>query len=343
MTRKENEKPKPSAVSRIDYIDFLKTIGLGGIIAAHSGSPGWVIMLRCFDVPLMVILSAILGIMSYRRKNGSPSARKDYYLSRVKRLIIPTWLFLILYFLYELIADGSIHPFRYYLNSFLLTNYGIDYVWIMLIYLYGALMIPFFSRLKLSIRVYLGLALLYTLYEIAFGLKLGTGSGILRSTFYYIIPYGMLTFLGCRFGSQSHKTHLAIAATGLAVFAAMAIYYRLTTGSFLSVQTAKYPPRLYFLAYGTGCSFTLLSFCERFRLKVYSHPWIRFISAHSLWIYLWHILVLDIYKKLHLPGIWYVKWFVVFLASIGIVLLVNKILDKMNAGKDHFLLSFFRG
>ena len=49
------------AVSRIGYIDFLKVIGLAGIVAAHTGPPGWVIMLRCFDVPLMVILSAMLG------------------------------------------------------------------------------------------------------------------------------------------------------------------------------------------------------------------------------------------------------------------------------------------
>ena len=40
---------------RINYIDFLKFIGLTGIFAAHVGSPKWLMMLRNFDVPFMVI------------------------------------------------------------------------------------------------------------------------------------------------------------------------------------------------------------------------------------------------------------------------------------------------
>jgi len=64
--------------TRINYIDFLKVIGLAGIIAAHTGPPGWVIMLRCFDVPLMVIVSAMLGERSYRRRAEAGKPLKDY-------------------------------------------------------------------------------------------------------------------------------------------------------------------------------------------------------------------------------------------------------------------------
>ena len=53
--------------SRIAYIDFLKFVGLTGIIIAHVGSPDWMMMARSFDVPLMVILSSILGVNSYKK------------------------------------------------------------------------------------------------------------------------------------------------------------------------------------------------------------------------------------------------------------------------------------
>lgn len=55
------EFSKINRQTRMGYIDFLKFIGLTGIIIAHVGSPDWLMMLRNFDVPFMVILSSILG------------------------------------------------------------------------------------------------------------------------------------------------------------------------------------------------------------------------------------------------------------------------------------------
>ena len=51
------------------YIDFLKTLGLFCIILAHVNAPGFVMQLRNFDVPLMVILSGMLAATSNRVKN----------------------------------------------------------------------------------------------------------------------------------------------------------------------------------------------------------------------------------------------------------------------------------
>ena len=53
--------------NRIEYIDFLKFIGLTGIIIAHVGSPNWIMMLRSFDVPLMVIISSFLASYSIKK------------------------------------------------------------------------------------------------------------------------------------------------------------------------------------------------------------------------------------------------------------------------------------
>ncbi len=332
------------AMHRIDYIDFLKCIGLASIIVAHTGPPGWVIMLRCFDVPLMVIFSAMLGVRSYRRRAEAGKSLTEYYLSRVKRLVFPTWFFLIFFFLFEFLAEGTVHSFRYYAASFLLTQFGIDYVWIILVYLYSAFMIPFFFRLGKGKWIWIYVFIAYFLYELAYHLGIGTGNRLMMTTFYCFIPYGMgLTYLGCTANQMSHREHEWLAVITLIVFAGMAVYYRVTQGMLLSVQVAKYPARFYYLSYGIGCSFLLLSFCEKVHLRIYGHPWIRFISAHSLWIYLWHILVLEIYRLFHLPDNWMIKWVIVFTCSILFTFLINRAVDVMEKRQSLSWLWIFRG
>ena len=332
------------AVSRIGYIDFLKVIGLAGIVAAHTGPPGWVIMLRCFDVPLMVILSAMLGERAYSRRLEAGKPLQGYYLCRVKRLVFPTWVFLAFYFLIRFLAGGEARSFRYYAASFLLTQYGIKYVWVILIYLYSALMIPFFCRFGQMRWIWAGVAAAYALYELAYHLKIGTDSKLLMSTFYDFVPYAIgLTYLGVSANRLSRQKHLWVAAGALAVFTGMAVYYHLTQGSFQSVQNAKYPARLYYLSYGVGCSFALLAFCETVRLRLYESRLVRFISSHSLWLYLWHILVLDVYSVLRFPENWVLKWLTVFTASVLIVYLINLGLDAVEKRKRLKWLWVLRG
>ena len=330
--------------TRINYIDFLKVIGLAGIIAAHTGPPGWVIMLRCFDVPLMVIVSAMLGERSYRRRAEAGKPLKDYYLSRVKRLVLPTWIILVFYFLIRFLLEGEARSFRYYAASFLLTQYGIKYVWVILIYLYSALMIPFFCRFGQMRWIWAGVAAAYALYELAYHLKIGTDSKLLMSTFYDFVPYAIgLTYLGVSANRLSWQKHLWVAAGALAVFTGMAVYYRLTQGVFQSVQNAKYPARLYYLSYGVGCSFTLLAFCETVHLRLYESRLVRFISSHSLWLYLWHILVLDVYSFLRFPENWVIKWLTVFAVSVLIVFLVNRGVDAIEKRRRLKWLWLLRG
>lgn len=328
--------------NRINYIDFLKFVGLTCIITAHVGSPNWVMMLRSFDVPLMVILSAILAEQSYRRFEENSLQVKDYYFSRIKRLVLPTWIFLLLYFVLRFIAKGELLEVKYYIASFSLTRYGIGYVWIILIYFYSALLVPLFSKLKLSIKCVIGIIIVYVLYEIIYYLKIGVNYYFLDTTVYYIIPYGILTYLGCNYCQMRERTKYLIAIVSFFSFSVLFVYYWITSGSPQLVSIAKYPPRMYYLGYGITCSFGLLLLCERCNFKVFDKFLIRYISMHSMWIYLWHILVLDLYRFLKLPEIWYIKLFVVYGISIVIVLVVNKCLDLINRKQKMGFIKYLR-
>ena len=339
-----NLSKKP--VNRINYIDFLKFIGLTGIIIAHVGAPSWVMMLRSFDVPFMVIISSILASKSFSKYEKSHSSIIHYYVTRAKRLVLPTWLFLLLYFLLMYITTKKAESIKYYIASFGLTRYGIGYVWIILIYLYSAMLIPLFARIKLSIKGIVIVSVTYIIYEIAY-YKIGLSDGILKNfidtTFYYIIPYGVLTYLGYNYSSMKKKTKCIIVLISLIVFTSLAIYYYISMGKLQLVEIAKYPPRIYYLSYGIACSFVLLLLCEKYDNKIYCNKIMRFISTHSLWIYLWHILVLFVYDKLKLSNVWFVKLIIVYTISIIVVIVVNKFLDLLEKSHKVSFLKYLRG
>ena len=329
---------------RFNYIDFLKFLGLTGIITAHVGCPDAVKMLRSWDVPLMVIVSAFLGGGSYDRFLGKGGNGVGYAVKRFKRLVIPTWILLLIYFLGRFASSGTPEATSKYLYSFGLTRYGIGYVWIILIYLYSALLIPVFKRIPFNRRSVCAVLVIYAVYEFCCHHAVGMSSRLIETTFYYIVPYGALTFLGYHYGRMDGKGRKLIIGTSLIIFLVMMVYYRLRTGAFQLVQIAKYPPRLYYLSYGIFCSFAMMEICGRKKLLIYECPPVRYISKHSLWIYLWHIIVLDLYVIIGLPEVWYIKLVVVYSASVFTVWLVNRILDLLERKRGSIgILEYFRG
>ena len=66
------------------------------------------------------------------------------------------------------------------------------------------------------------------------------------------------------------------------------------------------------------------------------------MSQHSMWIYLWHILVLTVYEKLQMVEIWYLELLIVYAVSISIVFIVNVFLDKIEIKKRYGWVKYLR-
>lgn len=110
---------------RIKKIDILKTIGLICIILAHVNPPNIIFQLRNFDVILMIMISASLFFdkkFEFNRKNY-----KEYLAKRVKRLLLPTWLFLSIFFIISKLFSLSNYNFEIILDSYILND-GIGFV-----------------------------------------------------------------------------------------------------------------------------------------------------------------------------------------------------------------------
>lgn len=305
-------------------IDLLKLIGLSCIILAHVNPPNKIFMLRNFDVTLMVFISAYLSNKSVKKYPGIRGTF-NYYWSRAKRLILPTWFFLLMYFAFIAIAFENVYSMRYYIYSFALTGNGIGYVWVILVYFFVALLAPLYGKYKGGLVFPVVVLITYILFEIACYYKIGTSS-VAGATAIKIIPYGAVAFLGANYDRYSKKTKGVFAGLFGIIFFAFVVYLFKKTGWFVNVQEYKYPPRLYYLSFGLCATFTLFLLCDYLPKGLYDNAFVRFISVNSLTIYLWHILVLELYERMNLTSKWYLKYAIVYLITLLLVFAYRKLI-----------------
>lgn len=149
---------------RDDSIDILRFIGISMIILVHCGAPGWLTQLRCFDVPLMFFVSGLA--CSGKEISNYPG----YIFKRAKRLLVPTWGFLLVFFALLvgalLLLHKELPANNYFIESFAMTG-GIGYVWIMRIFLLVAMVTPLLIRI--NSKVYNDNSLIMCLLGILWG------------------------------------------------------------------------------------------------------------------------------------------------------------------------------
>ncbi len=302
---------------RDERIDLLRFIGLAMVILAHVYPPMWVAQLRNFDVPLMVLVSALSFSASVKQESYG-----QYVWARVKRLVFPVWLFLTLYFAVQwAFAYPHVLPDAdKILRSYTMID-GIGYVWVIRVFLLVALLAPFIYRFHQrtpeNSQYFRVLVLWYLAYEVAVNMILPEISGIsrtiLRNTLFDAVPFALLFALGLRIPAMTKSEQLRFFTLFSAVFLLLAGWFFWQQGSFQRTQSFKYPPQHYYLAYALMCAFLLWLLAEpvlrglrRSRLIGF----VLFAGSNSIWIYLWHIFFLQIIELS-----WGPKYLLVFACS----------------------------
>ena len=306
----------PSTIpAREPAIDALRALALCTIVLAHSGVTGWLSNLRAFDVPCMAVISAMSFSLSRAAKCCSAGCIKDiwaYVLSRVRRLLVPTYCFFCVFFavvaLVQTLAGTDLPDFRRVtwsrvIEAFLL---GGGLAWIMRVYVLLAVANPFIAKFSGVLRrhaLYLGVAALcmpFQLLALHFAPPESASSllgELYRGGFLYLTGYGSIALLGYRHGSLSRRLRflvVGIIAAGLALF--------WSQNGFLPFQDFKYAPHPYYLAYGVATTFALY---EAFSLPalhaVATNRFVVWVSRNSLWIFLWHLLSVELLADFGLP------------------------------------------
>lgn len=290
-------------------LDSLRAIGLLLIILAHVNPPSLIFQLRNFDVPLMVLVSGIVfGISS-----GANKSYLVYLVSRIRRLVFPTWIFLsiffIFYFLWSLTAD---HDFPYSIptitSSYTLIS-GIGYVWIIRVFLLVALVLPFLLKLTRKFNsdgaYLLFLFLVYIIYEFLYYFypaKLIASQHpladlLIQNIIFYLLPFGAVAGLGLVIPKMKRRNLIILIAGFFVLFVLLAV-----TNNFAFTQNYKYPPRIYYLSYALFGSllFYMLSKIGTF-VSLLNNKVLLFLGKYSLWIFLWHLLFINIWSLVKKP------------------------------------------
>ena len=126
-------------------IDNVRAIAMICIVLAHSGAPLLVNNFRSFDVITLVFLSSI--VININRIYDFASYKLSV-IKRMKRLFIPTGIFIVLmtivqFITYRIVGRNELLTLKTVINSFLLCENSIGYVWIMKVYFINFVIAPF--------------------------------------------------------------------------------------------------------------------------------------------------------------------------------------------------------
>lgn len=321
-------------------IDVLKFIGLIGLIASHTFTNNVILQIRSFDVNLLVIISAYLADKNQSNENIS---YYGYCKKRVKRLLFPTWIFITIYLIINAGFKFQEYSVVQILRSYLLLNNSIGYVWIIYVYLICAMVMPFLRKIKTD-KLYtkviyiVGIVIYLCLTRI-------TNNYWFQLIVLYPIIYSLISFTGIFLSRNEKRFSLLIMIVGIIIFSAYAIMLYKSTGKFIVTGEYKYPPKLYYLSYSLSISiflFGLKNKLLRLADAIKITRLISFISKHSLWLYLWHILALQIVAKIGFNSI--LSFLGVMIISIFLITIQEIVVHKLeNKNIDNKILSIFKG
>lgn len=291
--------------TREHRFDILRALGLFAVILAHVGPPAAVFQLRNFDVPLLFLISGSV----YPLSTASNLSYWRYLFHRISRLIIPTWIFLTIFYLFEFYCTRSYgQPFPYprdtMISSFYLFS-DLDYFWVIRVFILLAALTPIIYKIRqnLGTRRYLAfLIFCYVMYELAVYFYPGSSfstnpsiTKIFQEIIFLVIPYACVAGFGMHLKNFSKKQLLATTILFFLVFVALMFHYRSPSNNWLQTQAFKYPPRLYYLSFALFAG-SALYFLSQFNLFLpLLKKILRFIGSNTLWIYLWHILLLNLW------------------------------------------------
>lgn len=295
---------------RIDSIDVLRFIAILGIIIIHCDPECFFVrQLRNFDVPLMVFLAGVSYGMSFKKRKSSYG---DYIWKRFKRMVLPTWIFLLLMTLVTILTTKSLPEEEWLISTFSLTTRN-WYVWIIRVLFIMAvvapLTIPYIEK-SFTVRKYwkIGIVALIVLE-----LMPHSPEGLPLYLVLEFIPFFLIFVLGCEVNHFSKKQLLFMAAFSFVVYLIYAVVLYVNQLQLVNTQIDKYPPRIYYISYSLACISILwvlkdkiVALCDKIKVtKLFC-----FIGSHTLWVYFWHIAILHI--MFHITDSFWLRFIVVF-------------------------------
>lgn len=307
-------------------------IGLICLISVHTSPPDWIKEFRSFDVPLMVFISAMCFKMPY-------GGYVDYIIKRFKRIYIPVLVFLTIFFsffcvIYKLVGKPYFDISQVAGSYLLLNRPSIGYVWIMRVFLICAVLLPLLKRYLYKIntsKFIILITIILIVQELLVSLNPYIKNPFFNMLYSSLVPYtvGYTPFLilGLNIRQFSLKSRW-ILILSIIFFTVFILWINKTSRFYPSHY--KYPPTGIFITYGLiGCILLYMS-KPLISLKITGSRIVMYFGKNSMWLYLWHIFVLQFANTIKGNELFLVRFLVVICASVFCQLIFSKFIHNIS-------------
>lgn len=315
-------------MKRLDFIDDIRGIAIFATVLIHTNVyflnnkiAYSLIELAQFAVVAFIFCSSYLYFL--KDKVESLSLFWSHLLKRLRRLIIPYYLFITVYFLFVYLnAPQKLTP-RYIFQNLTLTG-GLDFNWLVLLFIQLAVLMPLFSFLR---RRYMKILYLYVFVAVISSILFlkYTPHPLYRSIMW--LPWSLIVIYTMYFEKIRKNTILfwGLTASFFIIFLMTRQFVLIPLGHFLRMYDNKYPPNIYHLSYCLA-GLNILFFLSQKGLFTKVRRYIHFLSKYSYEIYFLHILVIFV-----LTVFFHFKfnWVTFFVAVLGITSVVQWGMSKL--------------
>lgn len=265
-------------------------------------------------------------------------------------MVVPVYIFLTLYFV---LAMGLKYfsginlgiTSEHIIGSYTLMG-GIGYVWIIRVFLLIALLTPFLMKIEQrlgDLALIIFITVLSLLLTLAVDLGIGINNVFVNTMLYYAVGYSVPFIVGLRI-MRTDITHfkrlLLLVATIMVLFCVIRTTQTGIT-SLLNIQGSKYPPQAYFLFYGLLMSLVCYAICFYTKIGKYTNAICRFIGSNTIWIYLYHIPLVQITKILSLH--WSLRYVISYVLAVAICYVQVYIIEKLRKYNDRKIYKYLQG
>ncbi len=321
---------------RFVAIDFLRAVGILGVIATHVFSYNLINPLNTFIwnylhfvITSFIFCSGYVMYVAYKEKVDTVGKTVSWYKKRLVRLLQPYYIYLLahvgLVFFFPVYFNGlGIQlNWKYITQSLLLTG-GINENWLPLLFVELAFLFPILlfllKRAKplFSAYVVIGLVVtvVFTLHPFPYSLY----------RWVMWIPWSLVFVLSWYFAHRQTKStmkiYLGISVVSAVLFAGLFVWFGSLHRS-LTLIDNKYPPNLFYISYEFAVSFMLLivahtTFLQKdWLVRIY-----HFLSSRSYGLFFVHFIFLDLLlqiNKIYTLGlhVWVQLVVVVFFSCIS--------------------------
>lgn len=329
--------------NRYNYIDFLRFIGLSLIILAHVHAPNIIHQIRCFDVPLMLFVSGL----AYGNKDVK-SSWKQFYLPRIKKLLIPVYLFVMIDLAAYIITNRTLSTQTVIRTFFLCEDGAVGYIWIFRVFILIMLVTPFLSRINRKMSYKRFCIFMLSLYILQWFLvwfmryiSIEPLISVYRETLPYLVGYAIPFLLGLRLRQTDKKQENAFLITIIIVsITVLCLFYIQHHTIIEPTPYFKYPPRSYYIIYGLFASAALWKLRHTLN-PLANSKLVLFIGRNTIWIYLWHIVFVTIAN--HLFENWLLKYFLTYSLALLFYQIQYTLIKKLRQRTKLDVLNVFIG